>query len=143
MTDDHNDVLYWLVDREAIRDLLGRYCVCMDGGDFAEMAALFTEDGTWSGVSGRGAIAAKVAAIVPTPEEGPRRIHFLSNASITVNGVQASAVSNWVVIRQSETGATVGAAGSYLDDLVKQDGRWLFRCRRITEEIPGDLGLKR
>jgi uncharacterized protein (TIGR02246 family) len=143
MTEDHSDVLRRLVDREAIRDLLGRYCVCMDGGDFAAMASLFTEDGTWSGATGRAAIAERVAAIVPTPEEGPRRIHFLSNASITVNGIEASSVSNWVVIRQSETGATVGAAGSYFDDLVKVGGVWLFRRRRITEEIRGDLGLKR
>jgi hypothetical protein len=84
MTDDQNDALRRLVEQDAIRDLLGRYCVYMDNGEFTEMAALFTENGIWGSVTGRAAIAERVAAIVPGPEEGPRRIRFLSNASITV-----------------------------------------------------------
>jgi 3-phenylpropionate/cinnamic acid dioxygenase small subunit len=130
-----------LEDKDAIRDLLSLYCVCMDNGRWREMAALFTADGDWNGTVGRAAIEAKVAAIVPTPEAGPRRIHFLSNVIIRVNGAEAEAHSNWLVVRASDGGPILGAAGTYRDDLVRQDGGWLIRRRRITHDIDGDLGL--
>lgn len=130
-----------LEDKEAIRDLLSAYCQCMDNGRWREMAELFAEDGDWNGTIGRAAIAAKVAAVVPAPEVGPRRIHFLSNVIVRVSGVAAEATSNWLVIRASDAGPVVGAAGTYRDDLVKREGRWLIRRRRITHDIDGDLGL--
>jgi hypothetical protein len=34
-------------DKDAIRELMHRYCFCMDEGRFGELAALFTEDGEW------------------------------------------------------------------------------------------------
>ena len=36
-----------LEDKDAIREVLARYCYALDDGRFADMAALFTEDGTW------------------------------------------------------------------------------------------------
>jgi len=131
-----------LEDREAIRDLLSDYCVCMDNGRFGDMAALFVADGVWQDAVGRSEIEARVGSIVPAPDQGPRRIHFMSNIVIRIDGTEAKATSNWVVIRTSAHGAAVGAAGTYVDDLTKQNGRWLFRHRRISEDIPGDLGLK-
>jgi hypothetical protein len=130
-------------DREAIRDLLSAYCVCMDSGRFDELGALFVPDGTWNGVVGPAAIAARVGAIVPVAGEGPRRIHFLSNTMITLAGETAHAVSNWLVVRESAAGPMLGAAGTYVDDFVKRGGIWRFQCRAISEGIPGDLGLKR
>ena len=130
-------------DREAIGDLLTAYCVAMDNGRFAELAALFVEDGIWDGASGRAAIEARLARRIPVGDEGPRRIHFLSNIRIAIHGTTAHVVSNWLVIRASEAGAMVGAAGTYDDELVKRDGRWLFRRRSISEDIAGDLGLRR
>lgn len=130
-------------DREAIRDLLTAYCVAMDNGRFAELAALFVEDGVWDGAAGRAAIETRLAQRIPVGDEGPRRIHFLSNIRIAIDGTTAHAVSNWLVIRASGAGAMVGAAGTYDDDLIKRDGRWLFSRRSISEDIAGDLGLKR
>ncbi len=34
-------------DKDAIRELLHRYCFYMDEGRFTELAALFTDDGEW------------------------------------------------------------------------------------------------
>ncbi|HVZ01368.1 MAG TPA: nuclear transport factor 2 family protein [Dongiaceae bacterium] len=145
-----------LEDKDAIRDLLSAYCLCMDNGRWREMAALFTLDGDWNGTVGRAAIEAKVAAVVPSPGAGPRRIHFLSNVIIRVDGDRAEATSNWLVIRAPApgpavgaggpavgraVGPVVGAAGTYRDDLIRQDGSWLIRRRRISHDIDGDLGL--
>jgi hypothetical protein len=40
-------------DKDAIRELLAEYCFRLDDGRFAEMAALFTEDGTWDTAFGK------------------------------------------------------------------------------------------
>ena len=40
-------------DKDAIRDVLAEYCFRLDDGRFAEMAALFTEDGTWDTAFGK------------------------------------------------------------------------------------------
>ena len=129
-------------DKDAIRDLLSTYCVCMDTGRFDDLGALFAPDGIWNGVQGPAAIAERVGSIVPVRGEGPRRIHFLSNILIAVAGGTAHAVSNWMVVREGAAGAGLGAAGTYVDDLVKDTGAWRFRSRTITEDIAGDLGLK-
>ncbi len=57
------------------------------------------------------------------------------------NGTDAEARSNWLVVRASDGGPILGAAGTYRDDLVKQGDAWLIRRRRITHDIDGDLGL--
>jgi hypothetical protein len=36
-----------LEEKDAIREVLAEYCFRLDDGRFADMAALFTEDGTW------------------------------------------------------------------------------------------------
>ena len=40
-------------DKDAIREVLAEYCFRLDDGRFAEMAALFTEDGTWDTAFGK------------------------------------------------------------------------------------------
>ena len=135
--------LQQLADREAIRELLAAYCVAMDTGDFAGLGALFAPDGVWQDKLGPAAIAAQVAAEVPTPSVGPRRIHFLSNIVIALDGDSATATSNWLVVRSSPAGAMLGAAGTYRDSLVRIGDAWRFARRAISEDIAGDLGLLR
>ena len=36
-----------LQDKDEIRELLHQYCFCMDEGRFAELGALFADDGEW------------------------------------------------------------------------------------------------
>jgi len=40
-------------DKDVIREVLAEYCFRLDDGRFAEMAALFTEDGTWDTAFGK------------------------------------------------------------------------------------------
>ena len=50
-----------LEEKDAIREVLAEYCFRLDGGHYDDMAALFTEDGTWDtafgAATGRAAIA--------------------------------------------------------------------------------------
>ena len=125
-------------EKEAIRDLLAEYCFHIDDDRFAEMAALFIEDGTWDTAfgkaTGRPAIEALIRRIAGN-EPRPRRIHAVSNVTIRLDGEQARVKSNWILAQTSERGPIISSGGSYTDELVKQGGRWLFKLRKIDRYV--------
>jgi uncharacterized protein (TIGR02246 family) len=127
-----------LTEKDAIREVMAEYCFRLDGDRFAEMAALFTEDGTWDTAFGKGTGRAGVEALVRRirgTAVRPRAIHHVTNVVIKAEGTTATSFSNWVTVQNSEQGPKIGSAGSYADTLVKQDGRWLFRYRKIDRFI--------
>jgi hypothetical protein len=128
-----------LAEKDAIREVMAEYCFCLDNDRFSDMAALFTDDGTWDTAFGKGTGHAGVEALVrrlrtsDTPL--PRAIHHVTNVVIKVDGVTATGFSNWVTVQNSPQGPKIGSAGSYADEMVKQDGKWLFRYRKIDRFI--------
>jgi len=125
-------------DKDAIRELMAVYCFKLDDAKFEEMAALFTEDGTWDTAFGKGTgrdgIVAQARSIA-TEGPRPRRAHYTTNIVIELNGDTATAQSNWVVIQNSETGPKIGSGGAYLDQFVRQGGKWFFRYRKIDRYL--------
>jgi len=131
-------------DREAIRELLAVYCFHLDAGEQEQMAALFTEDGTWETAFGTGttrpgivAQLRKIAALSTGPR--PRRAHLTTNIVIDLNGDTATVRSNWTVIENSATGPRISSGGEYRDQLVKQGGKWLFKHRKIDRFVAEGL----
>jgi uncharacterized protein (TIGR02246 family) len=129
-----------LEEKDAIREVLARYCFALDDGKFAEMAALFTEDGTWhtafGKATGRAAIAEFAAGLrAHRPGATPRAIHHVTNVVITLDGDTAKVRSNWTTVQNSPEGPKVGSGGAYDDDMVKVDGSWFFRYRTIDRYI--------
>jgi hypothetical protein len=135
-----------LEDKESIRDILARYCTFGDNGRFAELAALFEEDGIWEGRMGRAVGPAAIEALMtrtnPPAGQGPVRRHLITNTVIVVDDRTATAQSTFMMVRESETGPTIGAVGSWSDSLVKRGSDWLFRSRKVTPEIIGEMRLK-
>ena len=71
-----------LAEKDAIRAVMAEYCFRLDGDRFAEMAALFTEDGTWDTAFGKGTGRAEVEALVRRirgSSPRPRAIHHVTN----------------------------------------------------------------
>jgi hypothetical protein len=130
-------------EKNAIRELLATYCFHLDNYRFAEMAALFTGDGTWDTAFGKGTgpagIVAQAEAISKPGSPRPKRVHLTTNIVIDLDGENANVVSNWSVIQNSPTGPKIGSAGAYLDQVVKRDGRWLFQYRKIDRFIADGL----
>jgi uncharacterized protein (TIGR02246 family) len=131
------------MEKNAIRELLATYCFHLDNYRFAEMAALFTEDGTWDTAFGKGTgragIVAQAESIGTPGAPRPRRVHLTTNIVITLEGETATVVSNWTVIQNSPGGPKIGSGGAYQDQVVKQDGRWLFRYRKIDRFLADGL----
>jgi hypothetical protein len=128
-----------LAEKDAIREVMAEYCFHLDNDRFADMAALFTADGTWDTAfgkgTGRGGVEALVRSMRRSADPRPRAIHHCTNIVIKIEGTTAKCFSNWVTVQNSGQGPKIGSAGSYADDMVKQDGTWLFRHRKIDRFI--------
>ncbi len=128
-----------LEEKDAIREVLATYCFHLDAGEFEAMAALFTEDGTWHTDFGQGTGHARIIAHARSLRAGsaprPRGVHLTTNIVITLDGERAQVRSNWAVAQNSDGGPLVSSAGGYADEMVKQNGRWLFRYRKIDRFI--------
>jgi hypothetical protein len=133
-----------LEEKDAIRDVLSEYCFCLDGGLHAEMAALFAPDGVWetafgSGV-GREGIKDLLSRIGRPSGAEPRAVHLVGNIVIKIDGDRAQVRSNWVEPQNSRRGPVIEAAGGYHDEMVKLNGKWLFKHRRIDRFVADTRG---
>jgi len=134
-----------LEDKDAIRELLHRYCFCMDEGRFVELGALFTEDGEWiapyRSATGPADIAAWLQQSVP-PQ--PRRVHYVMNSIVDCDcdGAHATARSNYLVMVEGANGPVPSVCGVYDDVLIKQPDGWRFRRRRLIHAFTGDMALR-
>ncbi len=131
-----------LADKDAIRELLARYCFHLDNDEFEAMAALFVADGVWETAfgtgTGRAGIVAQARGIATGPR--PRRVHQTTNIVIDLDGDAATVRSNWLLFQNSAAGPAIGSGGAYQDRLVKQDGHWFFRHRKIERYIAAGQG---
>jgi hypothetical protein len=130
-------------DKEAIRELLSEYCFRMDDFRFAELGALFTEDGDWIAPYARARGPAEIAALMARniPAE-PKRKHFIMNSLIRLDGDRASARTSYLVVLQATgAGLVPSVAGTYEDVLVRTTDGWRFRERRLVHDLVAELGL--
>jgi hypothetical protein len=133
-----------LEDEREIRDLLIEYAQRLDGRDHKGYAALFARDGRWSGklgdYTGPAAIEQMlIDAFGPTPEgfQNLNNFHLMTNMIIRVDGDRATAQSRITYFERSPESRPVAMlAGRYEDELVREDGRWVFKHRHVIGEIP-------
>jgi uncharacterized protein (TIGR02246 family) len=130
-----------LEDIEEIRNVLLDYGRFLDSRDLAAYSRLFATDGEWVGGFGS---AKGPAAILEFMQKnlgtGPNRnnsYHILSNFEIAVKGDTATAWSRWTFIIPAADGKPViSQAGRYDDTLVRENGRWRFKRRTASNDIP-------
>ncbi|HEV7632959.1 MAG TPA: nuclear transport factor 2 family protein [Steroidobacteraceae bacterium] len=137
-------------DRARIEDLMGRYLFSMDWQDAEGYASTFTEDGVliYGGGEQHGRKALREMIETQRASTAKRRAedksglrpargrHSVTNIVVEINGNTAKARAYWTVLGNSnpQRSASVGAYGHYEDDLVKQDGKWLFKKRQVFNE---------
>jgi ketosteroid isomerase-like protein len=91
---------------------------------------------------GRRAIREFIERIIPAPGEGPRRKHLMSNIEVALDGDRARVQSIFLLVTEAPHGIAIAAAGRYVDDVRREDGRWLFARRRLHIDFHAGLGLR-
>lgn len=125
-------------DRLAIRELLETYADAVCRVDSEAWGACWAEDAVWSmpdypefgETHGKAAI---VAMWVEAMKHYPGIIFVATPGAIIVEGDRATARSYTSEV-YDQGGVTKRDRGVYNDELVKQDGRWLF-SRRVFKNI--------
>ena len=132
--------------KDAIRELMATYAQALDACRFADVAACFAPDGEWStdygAARGPAEIEAFIRGIVPVKGEGPQRKHYITNIIIKVDGETASAVSDYLIVREADAGLIPVMGGTYRDKFVKTPAGWRFSRKELEHHIAGDMALK-
>ena len=132
--------------KDAIRELMAAYAQALDACRFADVAACFASDGEWTtdygAARGPAEIEAFIRGIVPVKGEGPQRKHYITNTIIKVDGETASAVSDYLIVREAEGGLIPVMGGTYRDKFIKTPAGWRFSRKELEHHIAGDMALK-
>jgi hypothetical protein len=128
------DLVRRLADELAVHRLMSEYCICVDDGRFADVAALFCEDGIFEtgGVphSGRQAII-EFLEVAQSPERRGR--HTCSSALVAFDDdyLRADTLTDFVFFARSENGWKPSVIGRYHDRLRRDAERWRYVERRV------------
>jgi ketosteroid isomerase-like protein len=130
-------------DRLAIRELVDAYAHCADRRDAAGQMALFTEDTHFvvfmdhfsdvptMDLRGRGSLA----PVFDNLNSYAVTMHFNGQSTVVLDGDRATGESyclaHHLSIAEDGQRTMMIASIRYLDEFVRQDGRWLFAERRL------------
>jgi uncharacterized protein (TIGR02246 family) len=142
-----SDVLREVRDRAEIEDLMWRYTRALDTNDAAAYAGAYTADGQFSAgtnvTKGREALTKMIADMRSNRAEqeakGVRRpplYHMTANHAITFLSRDSARVDAYYLTASpaagQETPLRVAAVGRSVDELVRQNGRWLIKSRNVA-----------
>jgi hypothetical protein len=138
------DVMRETRDREEIQHLAWRYARALDTFNAESYASLFTQDGSFGATKGRDALFKmidafrKPAANAPagTAATPPKLLHMETNHWIEFKNRDTAIFHYyWITIGQpAKQGdpTRVLAAGNGIDEIVRVDGKWLFKSRQVV-----------
>jgi ketosteroid isomerase-like protein len=135
-------------DRAEIENLSNKYMVAVDAGDIETVMSTWAEDGVLEWINGteRGKAAIRKAMSnfggarkVEIPEGAtsrPRTRHQIINHVIDVEGDTARTTAYWFALTNSTPQKDVQLLymGHYEDVLVRVNGKWLFKQRKVFNE---------
>jgi uncharacterized protein (TIGR02246 family) len=128
-----------LEDLLEIHQLFVDYGLALDAGDFDTYASLFARDGeVLLGPMGRAKGRDEIRALMSGIQGGVgSSFHIISSPQVRLDGDTASSEVMWSVVRLDDDGqARLSMLGRHRDDLVREDGRWVFARRRGFVDIP-------
>ena len=137
MTDNMNDAIRELLDRNAIRDVLLRYARGVDRRDVDLVASCFLPGARYEGALGQGTIETALNALRERLARYEGTMHFIGNQLIELHGDKARSETYAVAYhRRCVAGAPqlLSVGLRYVDDLVRSDGQWRIHCRFVYRE---------
>jgi uncharacterized protein (TIGR02246 family) len=131
-----------LSDRDAIYRLFLDLQDATDGHDPVKYGDCFTEDGEWSGISGRAVGRAEIVELMgrvfkPWESEGHRTYHSIADVSIQLDGDKATALVRYQHIKLGDAGHPVTFHLGHYDAILRRtpDG-WRFKRRASYIDLP-------
>lgn len=128
-----------LRDRDAIRDVIHRYCRAADRCDVQAFRDCYWEDGfdDHGFFGGNGQKFADY--VVPILKQVDSSIHAITNTIIELQGDQAFCESQWSVVHRLKKPdgdfLDYWHQGRYLDIFEKRKGEWRILCRTIVNDM--------
>ena len=127
-----------LRDREAIRDVIHRYCHAVDRCDLEELKGCYHPDGYDDHGFYAGNAHEFAAYVIPVLEQVDSSMHSITNTRIKIDGTKAACASQWSVIHRlkHEAGfADFWHQGRYLDIFEKRDEEWKILHRVVVGDF--------
>ncbi|MBI1182057.1 MAG: nuclear transport factor 2 family protein [Alphaproteobacteria bacterium] len=129
-------------DRLAVRELIERYCEGVNQRDAQIWGSTWAEDSEWNlpVVPGMEAVKGR-ANIVQAWVDSMKLFPFVNMmsmpTSMTFDGDRARIRSYTSEVAEMQDGTVICPRGQYDDEVVRQDGRWLF-ARRSFKPLHGE-----
>jgi hypothetical protein len=127
-----------LKDREAIREVIHRYCQAVDRCDEEMLKGCYHPDGYDDHGFFGGNGHAFSQWVVPCLEQVDSSVHAITNTRIELKGNQASVASQWSVVHRlkHEQGFTdFWHQGRYLDVFENREGEWKILHRVVVADM--------
>lgn len=125
-----------LLDREAIRDCLHRYCRGIDRMDEACLRSVYWPDGTDRHGPYQGSASGFVEWALDKLKDAPRGVHMLSNILIDLRGDVAGVESYFHALQADTDGQGQPResmlVGRYIDRFEKRGGEWRIARRTVV-----------
>ncbi len=142
-------------DRAEIENLSNKYMVAVDAGDIELVMSTWHEDGVLEWVFGvehgkaeirtamSGFGGARYEAILDGATSRPRTRHQIINHVIDVEGDTATTTAYWFAMtnRTPQNDVQLLYMGHYEDILVRENGKWLFKSRKVFNESRDNKSL--
>ncbi|MGB6119371.1 MAG: nuclear transport factor 2 family protein [Mesorhizobium sp.] len=126
-----------LIDREAIRDCIYRYCRGIDRADEATLRTAYWENATDCHGAYKGSAEGFIQAALSVFAKGPRNIHQVSNILIEFGEPNVAAVETYfTALQRSEDSEgvlrQVLLCGRYCDRFEKRGDEWRVADRTVV-----------
>lgn len=125
-------------EKDAIRDLMTRYCLAIDAGRYEEWAQCFTEDGIfdspilgkWQGWDALRAFTTKYREWTGDTQSR----HCVMNILIDIQGQTATAESYLLLTHAARGKTELVISGRYEDRIEKVGDQWRFKQRKVCPD---------
>jgi 3-phenylpropionate/cinnamic acid dioxygenase small subunit len=136
-----------LLEVEAVRDFVLKTAVLLDEENLRAWIDLYAPESEYEIVTFAEEIARqmtwwrsskdelkKILDDVPRQVRDPaRRLHMVIPTNFQINGQRGMVYSNFTIARTTPDGRTgIYVAGTYVDAVVKQGGRWLYSKHQVV-----------
>ncbi|UIF89623.1 nuclear transport factor 2 family protein [Cupriavidus necator] len=133
-----------LLDREAIRECLYRYCRGIDRCDEAALRSVYWDDATDRHGPYSGSASGFIVWVLDRLATSERSIHFLGNLSIALHGDWAAVESYFQAFQRrpnpDPAQREVFLAGRYIDRFEKRNAEWRIARRVVVYDWVRPLG---